>query len=114
MLERTKKLHIDSARFVGSTEKLQKLRNYASTIGIMESVDSIPWREVFPEFKGNEVGTMLSGYRLREGLTQMQLAALTGIPQRHISEMERGKRSVGKERSKKLAEALHCDYRGLL
>ena len=43
-----------------------------------------------------------------------ELSGLTGIPQHHISEMENGKRCIGKERAKKLAEALHCDYRQLL
>jgi DNA-binding XRE family transcriptional regulator len=114
MLERTKKHHTDMAYFTGPEDKLQELRRYAAKIGLAESSDSIPWREAFPEFKENEAGTLLSGYRHREGLTQMQLAEFTGIPQRHISEMERGKRAAGKDRAKKLAEALHCDYRGLL
>lgn len=40
---------------------------------------------------------------------------LTGIPQRHISEMENGKRGIGKERARKIAEALHVsDYRFFL
>lgn len=56
----------------------------------------------------------LRGYRTREDLTQVQLAELTGIPRRHISEMENGKRSIGKEREKRLAEALKCDYRVFL
>ena len=76
--------------------------------------DNIPWREVFPEFKDNEAGTTLSGYRHREGLTQMQLAEATGIPQRHISEMENGKRVIGVVTARKLAAALHCDHRRLL
>ena len=114
MLERMKKHPIDVASFVGPTKKLQELRKYAAGIGLVESSASLPWRDAFPEFKGNEVGTLLSGYRHREGLTQMQLAVLTGIPQRHLSEMECGKRIIGKERAKKLAEVLHCDYRGLL
>jgi DNA-binding XRE family transcriptional regulator len=70
--------------------------------------------EVFPEYIGKETQVALRAYRTREGLTQKQLAGLTGIPQHHISEMENGKRSIGKERAKKLAEALHCDYRQLL
>jgi len=70
--------------------------------------------EVFPEYIGKESQIALRAYRTREGLTQQQLAGLTGIPQHHISEMENGKRSIGKERAKKLAEALHCDYRQLL
>ncbi len=70
--------------------------------------------EVFPEYIGKELQVALRAYRTREALTQKQLSALTGIPQHHISEMENGKRSIGKERAKKLAEALHCDYRQLL
>lgn len=70
--------------------------------------------EVFPEYIGKESQVALRAYRTREGLTQKQLSDLTGIPQHHISEMENGKRSIGKERAKKLAEALHCDYRQLL
>ena len=85
----------DFARAVEETEK----RTY--------SVD-----EVFPEFIGREQQVALRGYRYREGLTQKQLARITGIPQRHISEMENGKRGVGKERAQKLAEALNVsDWR---
>jgi transcriptional regulator with XRE-family HTH domain len=53
---------------------------------------------------------MLRAARSKEGLTQVQLAHLTGIPQRHISVMEHGKRPIGKERAKKLAEILKVDY----
>ena len=114
MPELTRKRHTDVAHFFGPVRKLQELRNYAATLGLTESQDSVPWRDAFAEFMGNEVGTLLSGYRHREGLTQMQLSELTGIPQRHISEMENGKRIIGKETAKKLGAALHCDYRGLL
>lgn len=66
----------------------------------------------FPEKSEQEI--TLAGYRYREGLTQKQLAELTGINRRHISEMEHGKRPIGKENAKKLAKVLHCDYRSLL
>ena len=54
---------------------------------------------------------MLRAARTKEDLSQMQLAARTGIPQRHLSAMEQGKRTIGKERAKKLAKALRVDYR---
>lgn len=114
MPELTKKRHTDVAHFVGPDGKLQELRRYAAALGLTETLDSIPWRDAFPEFKGNDAGTLLSGYRHREGLTQVQLSEVTGIPQRHISEMESGKRIIGKETAKKLGAALHCDYRVLL
>lgn len=114
MLERTKKHHTDSVRFIGAVNKVQELRLFAAKIGLQEADDSIPWREAFPEFAGNEAGATLAGFRHREGMTQAMLAEATGIPQRHISEMENGKRGIGVASAKRLAEALHCDYRRLL
>src|SRR5215470_8616974 len=79
------------------------------------SADSIPWREAFPPLSEAErPGRMLRAARTKEDLTQRQLSALTGIPQHHLSEMEHGKRTIGKERAKKLAEALQIDYRMFL
>lgn len=70
--------------------------------------------EAFPDLVGKEPQVALRAYRHRENLTQKELAALTGFSQRHISEMENGKRTIGKERARKLATALHCDFRRLL
>jgi plasmid maintenance system antidote protein VapI len=39
---------------------------------------------------------------------------MTGIPQRHISEMENGKRPIGKEMAKKLGKALNISYKVFL
>jgi len=79
-----------------------------------ENKKRIPWREAFKEFEGNEAGHNLAGGRHKEGLTQVQLSKLTGIPQRHISEMERGKRPIGKKNAKLFSKALHIDYRMFL
>ena len=74
--------------------------------------DSLPWREAFPELTDEQMGSKaLRGARGKEGLTQKELAKLTGIPQSHISAMENGKTPIGKERAKKLAEALNVNYR---
>lgn len=73
--------------------------------------ERMDWREAFPELKNNETGIMIRGSRTKEGITQRELAKLTGIPQRHISEMENGKRVIGKERAKKLAAALNVSYK---
>jgi transcriptional regulator with XRE-family HTH domain len=59
--------------------------------------DSVSWREAYPEYsEGQLIGKALAGARYREGLTQIQLSELAGISQRHISEMENGKRPSGK------------------
>ena len=55
--------------------------------------DSISWREAFPEITDQTLpGVCLRGARAREGLTQKQLSEKTGIPTRHLSEMENGRR----------------------
>ncbi len=59
-------------------------------------------------------GIFLAGARFREGMTQEQLATATGIPRRHISEMENNKRPIGKKNARRLAEALHVDPRVFL
>ena len=89
------------------------VRRYAETIE-SEEERTYTVSEVFPEYIGRESQVALRAYRTREDLTQKQLSELTGIPQHHISEMENGKRGIGKERARKLAESLHCDYRQLL
>jgi transcriptional regulator with XRE-family HTH domain len=47
-------------------------------------------------------------------MTQIQLAERTGIPQRHLSEMENGKRTIGRKNAKLFAKALNTDYRVFL
>ena len=76
-------------------------------------MDSIPWRES-NHFKDIHTGSYLSGARFREGITQSELARRTEIPRRHISEMENGKRPIGKQNARKLAEILNIDPRLLL
>jgi transcriptional regulator with XRE-family HTH domain len=39
------------------------------------------------------------------------LSERTGIPQRHISMMENGKRPIGKEMAKRLGNALNIGYK---
>jgi DNA-binding XRE family transcriptional regulator len=79
-----------------------------------DTAATIPWRESehfrdlpFP-------GTFLAGFRHREGMTQMELSQRTGIPRRHISEIENGKRPIGKLTAQKLSKVLDEDALHLL
>lgn len=81
--------------------------------GDQRSKDSIPWQESV-HFDEIHAGSYLSGARFREGLTQAALSERTGIPRRHISEMENGKRPIGKANARKLSKALNLDPRVLL
>ena len=97
--------------FVGPLTQAQAARQALDALGFEEVRETVPWREAFPAWSDTPWGSVaLAGARQKENLTQIQLARLTGIPQRHISEMEHGKRPIGKERAKKLAKALKIDY----
>ncbi len=114
MSVRTKKPRTDAVctlAFVGPLDHAQAARDALSGLGFEEARDTVPWRQCFPGWSDAQLpGVALAGARTKEGITQVQLAHVTGIPQRHISEMEHGKRPIGKERAKKLAEALKIDY----
>lgn len=91
-----------------------RIRAYAEAV---ESGEERTWSvaEVFPEYIGEEEQVALRAYRHREGLTQKELATKTGISQHQISEMENGKRGIGKDRARRLAKALGVsDYRMFL
>ena len=116
MLERTKKHHTKNVTitFTGPVKEKDKAIKTMRSLGFENTTGSIPWREAFAEFEDNAQGAALSGARHKEVLTQRKLAELTGIPQRHISEMENGKRPIGKKNAKALSKVLDIDYRLLM
>jgi DNA-binding XRE family transcriptional regulator len=59
-------------------------------------------------------GRAIRGLRYREELTQPQLAEKIGVKRHHISEMENGKGPIGRDMAKRLAKALHTDYKVFL
>ena len=102
-------------RFIGPIVNMASAVDALKPLGFMDTSDSVPWREAYPECSEAQlIGKTLSGARYREGLTQMQLSEITGIPQRHISEMENGKRPIGKEMAKRLGKALNIGYKVFL
>lgn len=114
MLEPTKK-HPIRLTFTGPVENRRKAIEELAKLGFIETADTLPWREAFPDLTNGELpGTSLKGARTKEGLTQKQLAAVTGIKQHHISEMENHKRPIGKKNALKLAEVLNISYKVFL
>jgi DNA-binding XRE family transcriptional regulator len=108
-------------RFRGTAANVTKLRRLAQALKVkdvtewqLEEKEFYSIEELSPELTWNSGGVSIRGARGKEGLTQKQLADLTGIAQHHISEMENGKRPIGKETAKKLAGALNIDYRVFL
>lgn len=98
------------------TKKQGTLKSKTKKVGVKTKKASIPWREVFKEEieKYGEAGLMLRGNRHKAGLTQKKLADGLGISQNHISEMENGKRPIGKVMALRLAKFFKTDYRKFL
>ena len=82
---------------------------------VEEEDQLVRWRQAFPDLKDEDMpGLHLKAPRHNAGLTQMTLSERTGIPQRHLSEMENGKRPIGKKTAGILAPVLAIDYRLLM
>jgi DNA-binding XRE family transcriptional regulator len=95
-------------------EAIEKILILAGmSVHVQEEVDDRlhDIEEVFPGF---HIGTALRGLRSREHLTQKQLSQMIGAKPSHISEMENGKRPIGKEMAKRLAKALRTNYKVFL
>lgn len=71
------------------------------------------WEGVFDDVfnKYTKAGALLKGYRYKLEMTQKELSEEVGVSQNHLSEMENGKRSIGKEVAKRFAEYFDTDYR---
>jgi DNA-binding XRE family transcriptional regulator len=96
-----------------SAKHLEKLEAFLEKYGESES---ILWEELAKDriAKYRKSGIALRGARYREGVSQKDLAELTGISQENISKMENGRRAIGVTVAKKLAKALHIDLELLM
>ncbi len=91
-------------------EAVEKIVTLIDALPVKDE-EVIPWDEAFPD---RHPGHILAGVRYREGLTQKQLAEKVGVRPSHVSDMERGKRPIGRDMAKRLGQALGVDYRVFL
>jgi DNA-binding XRE family transcriptional regulator len=91
-------------------EKISRIQAAVTAI-LEDEEESLLLEEVFPDL---HQGSAIRGLRLRQGLTQEQLARLLGIKRTNLSEMENGKRPIGKNMAKRLAQVLETDYKVFL
>ena len=114
-----KEPHIDSEtvelKFVGPSGKRRRRFRHCNRWGLSIWARRCPG--VWP-FR-NMTKNLCQGWSWQEpGAKKASLSEnwpdVSGIPQRHISEMESSKRPIGKEMAKKFGKALHIDYRALL
>lgn len=114
MLEHTKKRPI-KITFTGPPGNRQKAVRALERLGYFETTGSVSWRDAFLDMTDAQLpGVSLKGARLKEAITQKQLAEMTGVKQHHISEMENHKRSIGKKNAMKFAKALNIHYKVFL
>lgn len=114
MSEPMKNPHTETVElcFRGPVARREDATRLLKKLGFERADDSMPWREAFPEYADEDIPSVtLRAARRREGLTQKELAAKAGIPQAHISLMERGKMAIGVTRARRLGKALNAGYR---
>ena len=99
--------------FIVHSDNVERITKFVESVEPTEGGESLTLDEFFKSHFPGELqpAVCLHSARSRKAITQKQLAELTGIPQRHISEMEHSKRIIGKERAKLLSNALDTDYR---
>ncbi len=78
--------------------------------------DSISSDDLFADIykKYSKAGAILKGARLKENLTQAELAKKLEIEQPDLSKMESGKRPIGKKLAKRFSAVLNINYRAFL
>lgn len=110
MLELTRKPHTEGT--VSLTVVVPAGRADIVTMAIKEALEpNVPADRVFPE---SSPGKVLRGARGLNEMTQAHLAKLAGVRPAHISDMENGRRPIGKEMAKKLGRALDFPYKAFL
>lgn len=120
MSEAVKKLHTSSVEIIIGRRPLlflvprEKAKSVAELLSDYKKEDEkIDATEVFPVLKDEKQrpGAMLHGARLKENMTQEQLAKKLGITQANLSKMENGTRAIGKKMALRFSKVLNVDYR---
>lgn len=106
-----------SARlFLVPRDRVRGLIYLIQDFEVDENEQTVPFRETVSDLikEYTEAGFALRGARVKEGLSQTELAEKMGLPQTHISAMETGRRTIGKKMAKRLSRILKIDYRVFL
>ncbi len=118
MSEHMKKLHTENIAMV-----TWHGAHYALPVGVIEKYrvkdenkTHLSIEDVFGDLinEHSEPGLLLKGLRHREGLSQIEFSKMLNISQTNLSAMENGRRSIGKEFAKRIAEKFNVDYRYFL
>lgn len=107
-------------RFIGPRKKLKLIKTLLSEMNFEpvseNSKSTYSWREVAKDeiSRYGEPGLALKGARIKEGLSQTELAVRLKVPQYNLSKMENGSRPISRKMAMRLAKILKIDYRVFL
>ncbi len=94
----------------------EKAKGLESLLHEYRMDDFIPANTVFSDLYAQygRIGTAIRGFRLRDELSQTELAKKLNCPQSWVSGWESGNRSLGKKMAQKLSKIFKVDYRVFL
>lgn len=107
----------NARRFAIPASRKPEMVKFISRLSKTTPEKTFSAEEVLPELADDaqRPAAMLRGARQKADMTQAELAAKLGdVRQHHLSEMENGKRPIGKDMAKRLAAVLKSDYRVFL
>lgn len=92
------------------------LAKYRVDIETHDRSDNISAEEAFADLdaKYTKAGCLLQGIRYREGMTQKEIAKVLKVTQSDISQMENGKRKIGRTLAKRIQKHFGTHYRSFL
>jgi DNA-binding XRE family transcriptional regulator len=106
----------DPQTFFVPKNRVGKIVRVLEKCAVKKEEDTISADILFRDLdnKYTRPGAVLQGARHKEGLTQVELAKKLRITQADLSNMEHGRRTIGKEMAKRLSKVLNIDYRVFL
>lgn len=113
--KRTRQVTLGARRYSVPVAKFEKLQEDLAP-HLVDDDRGLSFDEFFKEADANlpEWAIYLRGLRYRENLTQLQFGEAIGTTQGNVSAMENGRRQIGKDLAKRIAEAFDTDYRYFL
>lgn len=106
----------DDSIYIRNGRELYAIPKSIAKKYLIKDGNSIPASVVFKNInqESGEAGVLLKGLRARENMTQVKFAKLIGVTQANLSKMEQGKRAIGKNIAKRIAEVFEVNYRYFL
>lgn len=97
--------------FIGPVEELDQLMRLANLLHFYDADETTSVDDLIDSLTPVD---FLAAYRLREDLTQSELADKVHTTQEYIYDLETGKSAISVDMAKRLAKVLNCNYKHFL